>query len=107
MAEQLSDREGAVDAYRKILAVDPEDPQALRLLGKLLGAAERWEELVDVLGRELLVEPRVLDRRCCHVRERRHEVEVTLESGDQVDVQLDKSFDVVGSESDGQGDEDD
>ena len=36
-----------------------------------------------------------------------YEVEVTLDNGDQVDVQLDKDFQVVGSESDGQGDEDD
>jgi hypothetical protein len=35
-----------------------------------------------------------------------YEVEVTLDNGNQVDVQLDKSFSVVGSESDGQGDED-
>ncbi|MFY3742428.1 tetratricopeptide repeat protein [Anaeromyxobacter sp. Red801] len=58
MAEQLSDREGAVDAYRKILSVDPEDPQALRLLGRLLGAAERWEELVQVLDREVALADR-------------------------------------------------
>ena len=51
MAEQLSDREGAIAAYRKILAVDPEDPNALRLLGRLLGAAERWDDLADVLSR--------------------------------------------------------
>jgi uncharacterized membrane protein YkoI len=34
-----------------------------------------------------------------------YEVEVTLADGSQVDVQLDKSFGVVGSESDGQNDE--
>ena len=34
-----------------------------------------------------------------------YEVEVTLDTGNQVDVQLDKSFNVVGSESDGQNDE--
>jgi hypothetical protein len=32
-----------------------------------------------------------------------YEVEVTLDSGGQVDVQLDKSFDVVGSEGDRDG----
>ena len=36
-----------------------------------------------------------------------YEVEVTLQDGRQVDVQLDEDFRVVGSESDGQGDEDD
>jgi hypothetical protein len=35
-----------------------------------------------------------------------YEVEVTLDNGGQVDVQLDKSFNVVGSENDGQEEED-
>jgi len=39
MEDHLSDRDGAMEAYRQILAVDPEDPNALRLLGRLLGAA--------------------------------------------------------------------
>ena len=61
MADQLSDRDGALESYRKILAVDPEDPQALRLLGKLLGAAERWDELAEVLGREVVAADRQPD----------------------------------------------
>ena len=36
-----------------------------------------------------------------------YEVEVTLEDGSQVDVQLDESFEVVGSEADGVGDDED
>ena len=59
MEDNLSDREGAMEAYRQILNVDPEDPNALRLLGRLLGSAERWDELVDVLDREV----RIADRR--------------------------------------------
>jgi uncharacterized membrane protein YkoI len=35
-----------------------------------------------------------------------YEVEVTLADGSQVDVQLDKSFNVVGSEADGDADDD-
>jgi uncharacterized membrane protein YkoI len=35
-----------------------------------------------------------------------YEVEVTLDDGSQVDVQLDRDFTVVGDESDGAGDED-
>ncbi|HTP28973.1 MAG TPA: tetratricopeptide repeat protein [Anaeromyxobacteraceae bacterium] len=58
MEEHLSDREGAMDAYRQILAIDPDDPNALRLFGRLLGAAERWDELVLVLGREVAVAER-------------------------------------------------
>ena len=52
MDEQLANREGAIEAYRKILSIDPEDPGALRLLGRLLGVAERWEELAAVMERE-------------------------------------------------------
>jgi uncharacterized membrane protein YkoI len=36
-----------------------------------------------------------------------YEVEVTLDNGDEVDVQLDRSFAVVGDERDGSGSEDD
>ncbi|MBA2637056.1 MAG: PepSY domain-containing protein [Gaiellaceae bacterium] len=36
-----------------------------------------------------------------------YEVEVTLDGGRQVDVQLDKGFNVVGSETDGNGQGDD
>ena len=36
-----------------------------------------------------------------------YEVEVTLPDGSQVDVQLDKSFKVVGSETEREGEEDD
>ena len=35
-----------------------------------------------------------------------YEVEVTLDDGTQVDVQLDRDFNVVGSESDGRGEDD-
>jgi uncharacterized membrane protein YkoI len=38
--------------------------------------------------------------------ESKYEVEVTLDDGSQVDVQLDESFAVVGSESDGAGEDD-
>ena len=35
-----------------------------------------------------------------------YEVEVTLDDGSQIDVQLDENFNVVGTEHDGQGDDD-
>ena len=38
--------------------------------------------------------------------ESKYEVEVTLDNGDQVDVQLDDQFNVVGAENDGVGDDD-
>ena len=52
LEERLSDREGAMEAYRQILAVDPEDPTALERLGRLLGVADRWDEVAQVLSRE-------------------------------------------------------
>ncbi|HEU4383787.1 MAG TPA: tetratricopeptide repeat protein [Anaeromyxobacteraceae bacterium] len=58
MEDHLLDRDGAMEAYRQILAVDPEDPNALRLLGRLLGAAERWDELVAVMEREVALADR-------------------------------------------------
>ena len=38
--------------------------------------------------------------------ESKYEIEVTLDNGDQVDVQLDENFAVVGSENDGAGEDD-
>lgn len=38
--------------------------------------------------------------------ESHYEVEVTMEDGRQIDVQLDEQFNVVGSEGDGQGEDD-
>lgn len=58
MEDHLLDRDGAMEAYRQILAVDPEDPNALQLLGRLLGGAERWDELVEVLGKEVAIADR-------------------------------------------------
>jgi uncharacterized membrane protein YkoI len=39
--------------------------------------------------------------------ESKYEVEVTLDNGSQVDVQLDENFNVVGSEGDDDGSDDD
>jgi uncharacterized low-complexity protein len=38
--------------------------------------------------------------------ESKYEIEVTLDNGDQVDVQLDENFNVVSSENDGNGEDD-
>lgn len=38
--------------------------------------------------------------------ESKYEIEVTLDNGDQVDVQLDDAFNVVSSENDGSGEDD-
>ncbi|MGB8931819.1 MAG: tetratricopeptide repeat protein [Anaeromyxobacteraceae bacterium] len=57
--EQIRDRDGAIDAYRQVLAADPDDLPVMRLLGRLLGMSERYEEQAEFLSREIaLVEKR-------------------------------------------------
>ena len=72
MAERLGDRDGAIGAWREVLAWDPENPEALERLDRLLESAGRWEELLPVLARraELLrAHPnRVADAAEFHVR---------------------------------------
>ncbi|HUB09934.1 MAG TPA: tetratricopeptide repeat protein, partial [Myxococcales bacterium] len=48
MEGRLVDQDGAMGAYREILSVDPRDPAALEKLGALLGAARRWDEVVQL-----------------------------------------------------------
>ena len=45
--EQIRDVDKALELYRDILKTDPDDLQALRALGRLYQATEKWEELAD------------------------------------------------------------
>jgi uncharacterized membrane protein YkoI len=56
---------------------------------------------LDHLGEGTVTETEVGDE------ESYYEVEVTLDDGSQIDVQLDESFSVVGTEDDGVGDNED
>jgi hypothetical protein len=56
---------------------------------------------LEFLGEGTVTETEVNDE------ESKYEVEVTLDNGDQVDVQLDEEFNVVGSETDGPGEDED
>lgn len=56
---------------------------------------------LDHLGEGRVTETEVGDE------ESLYEVEVTLDDGSQVDVQLDADFNVIGSENDGVGEDDD
>jgi tetratricopeptide (TPR) repeat protein len=49
MEERLGRNDGAIDAYREILAEDPNDLAVLKLLDRLLNKDERWEELKEIL----------------------------------------------------------
>lgn len=55
---------------------------------------------LDYLGEGRVTETEIEDE------ESYYEVEVTLDNGDQVDVQLNEQFEVVGSENDGSGADD-
>jgi uncharacterized membrane protein YkoI len=72
-----------------------DDPTDTPITG---GALERAEEAaLAETGGGTVTETEVGDE------ESKYEVEVTLDNGSQVDVQLDKDFKVVGSEQDGEG----
>ncbi|MGI5864139.1 MAG: tetratricopeptide repeat protein, partial [Myxococcales bacterium] len=48
---KLADRDRAVEAYRSILELDPENLDALRGLHRLYRLAERWEDLAETCRR--------------------------------------------------------
>lgn len=52
LEDQLGDREAAMAAYRKILAVDDADPEAFTMLSRLLGEAHEWDDLAALLERQ-------------------------------------------------------
>lgn len=49
---QLEERDEAIALYQRILNVEAENHVAIRALDRLLTAAERWSELVEILARE-------------------------------------------------------
>ncbi len=53
MEERLGLNDGAIEAYREILADDPQDMAVTKLLDRLLQKEGRWEELRDVLASEI------------------------------------------------------
>lgn len=53
LEEKLGDPEGATKAYQDVLEIDDADLGALRGLERTLPQLERWQEMVDVLERQL------------------------------------------------------
>lgn len=51
---KIGDLDGAIGAWRGVIALDPSEREARNHLKRLLRATERWDELVDVLERETL-----------------------------------------------------
>jgi tetratricopeptide (TPR) repeat protein len=83
---KLGDLDGAVSAWRGVAALDPVDREARAALKRLLTAAQRWDDLVDILDREALsiTEPELkadLFRQLAHVhRDRRNDLEAAIEA---------------------------
>lgn len=46
--ENLSDRYATIDTYRRMVEVDPSDPNAVRALDRLYRETEQWEDLAEV-----------------------------------------------------------
>ncbi|MEE9384726.1 MAG: tetratricopeptide repeat protein [Nannocystaceae bacterium] len=53
LEQRLQDYESAVQMYRSVLEVDPEQGDALEALARLYAATEQWEEVADVLRRHI------------------------------------------------------
>ena len=56
-ARAVTEPEAAEAAWRDVLAVSTDDPEALAALDAALTAAERWRALADVLARRIEAEP--------------------------------------------------
>ncbi len=52
-ADQLGRAEDAIDLWRQVLAIRPDDPTALEHLAWLFGETEQYAELADVLDRQI------------------------------------------------------
>ena len=52
-SDALDDEEAAIDLWARVLDIRGEDSQALSALGDLYARREMWDELVEVLEREV------------------------------------------------------
>ncbi len=55
--EVLSDVDKAIESYRVLLEIDPEDLVAIEALERLYRASSRWEELVEIYRRKVELSP--------------------------------------------------
>ena len=70
--ERIGDVDTAIEAWQSVLSWDDLNPEALAALGRLYEAAGRWQDLVDILVREIATqsqgEVRLLRRRLADIR---------------------------------------
>lgn len=55
--DEVKDDDQAADTYRAILDADGEDLRALQSLDRIFSRNEKWSELAEVVGRQLLIVP--------------------------------------------------
>jgi len=55
-SDALDNEEGAIDFWGRVLDIRGEDPQALHALAELYGRREMWDDLVEVIERQVSVE---------------------------------------------------
>ncbi len=54
-SEALANEDKAIELWSRVLDIRGEEPQALQALGELCTRRERWEELVEILDRQVAV----------------------------------------------------
>jgi len=54
-SEALNSEDRAIELWQRVLDIRGEEPQALQALGELCTRRERWEELVEILERQVAV----------------------------------------------------
>ncbi len=54
---ELGDAERAIETYRSILDIDPDDVEAIQALDRLYDQTKRWYDLLSVLEREIELAP--------------------------------------------------
>ena len=67
-SDGLSDRERSIDLWGRVLDVRGEDAVALSELGQLYESAGQWEQLVDILERQLKIDPEPSSQILLHTR---------------------------------------
>jgi tetratricopeptide (TPR) repeat protein len=61
-SEALNDEDRAIELWGRVLDIRGEEPQALAALAELCTRREKWEELVEVIERQVAVAPNDLEQ---------------------------------------------
>lgn len=62
ISEKLGKVEDAANGYKRVLEIDPADPEALSGMDALYTRTERWQDLIEVYRRRIAIAPEFTDR---------------------------------------------